>query len=88
MAAVQGWVTGRVQGVYYRDFVRSCAEAESLQGYAKNLADGRVEVLLVGDEQGIARVKQQLARGPALARVDDIHWQPVSEPPLRGFAIR
>jgi acylphosphatase len=49
-------VSGRVQGVGYRWFVRQQAEAAGLSGRARNLADGRVEVVLEGDDVAVAGV--------------------------------
>ena len=49
-------VAGRVQGVGYRWFVRGLARPAGLTGYARNLADGRVEVALEGDDDAVTRV--------------------------------
>jgi acylphosphatase len=66
-------VSGSVQGVGYRWFVRGRAEAAGLAGSATNLPDGRVEVVLEGDAAAVAAVLDDLA-GPgapgAVARVD------------------
>jgi acylphosphatase len=49
-------VSGHVQGVGYRWFVRGLAQASGLTGWARNLPDGRVEVVLEGDDDAVARV--------------------------------
>ena len=54
--SVKGFVRGRVQGVGFRYFVRSCAQSRELTGYAINLADGRVEFLLQGEPSAIDEV--------------------------------
>ena len=56
-------VSGRVQGVGYRWFVRRTAEAAGLVGFARNLPDGRVEVALEGDDDAVEAVLAAL-EGP------------------------
>lgn len=75
---VRGFAAGRVQGVGFRYFVSRHAEAEGLAGYARNLADGRVEFLLQGDAAAVARVVGQIRQGPRYARVDEV----VTEDPV------
>lgn len=66
-------VTGRVQGVWYRASTRDQALALNLSGYAKNLVDGRVEVVACGAPDGLDALKAWLWQGPAGARVDEVH---------------
>ena len=72
MAAVRFHVSGRVQGVAFRYHARQQARALGLEGYARNLPDGRVEVLAIGDDAAIDRLAAWLQRGPALARVEEV----------------
>lgn len=72
MAAARFFVCGRVQGVAFRAYTRAQANALELRGHARNLADGRVEVLAVGDAAAIERLAEWLQHGPPLARVDDL----------------
>ncbi len=72
MKIVKGYVSGRVQGVSFRYWTQQHALNEGLQGYAKNLADGRVEFVLQGDEQAISRVLKKIRQGPPAARVDTV----------------
>ena len=86
MNSVRGQVAGRVQGVGFRYFVYRHASAEGLTGYARNLPDGRVEFLLQGDAAAIARVIEQLRRGPRHAQVKDVSCEPALDLPARpGF---
>ena len=78
-SSVRGWVSGLVQGVGFRYFVRGCARRHGLCGYAFNLADGRVEFLLQGDAADIDRVVEQIRSGPQYARVDAVRLQPLTE---------
>lgn len=85
--AVLGLVTGRVQGVWFRRFVATQARSHGVSGYAKNLPDGRVEVLLHGAPQAVANVAEQVAVGPPAARVDRVDWRDVAVPAAEGFEV-
>jgi acylphosphatase len=77
MYAVKGFVSGRVQGVGFRYFVWRQADTQQLSGYAKNLADGRVEFLLQGDKMAVQLVLEQIRRGPSYAKVTDVEVEEV-----------
>lgn len=72
MSAARYHVGGKVQGVWFRAGTREQALALGLRGYARNLADGRVEVLAVGSDAALATLEVWLRRGPANARVDTL----------------
>jgi len=88
MSAARFLVSGRVQGVAFRAHTQREAEALALTGHARNLPDGRVEVVVHGDAQAIERLAEWLRRGPPLARVDDVAREAVGgvDTP-RGFTI-
>ncbi len=67
------WITGCVQGVWFRS--RTCNQAVRLgvKGWVKNLPDGRVEMLLEGEKDKVEQMVQWCRRGPPLARVDHIN---------------
>jgi acylphosphatase len=85
---LHGFISGRVQGVWFRGFVRNQARQQQLSGWAKNLDDGRVEVLLYGPPENVDIVIKNLHRGSPMARVDlvDIQMTDTYEPPA-GFNI-
>ena len=88
MDAARFFVSGRVQGVAFRAHTRAQALALGLRGHARNLADGRVEVLAVGDADAIERLAEWLRHGPPLARVDDLVRESIAETiDSEGFAI-
>ncbi len=78
-------VSGHVQGVGYRWFVRALAESAGLAGSARNLPDGRVEVVLEGPADDVAAVVDQLdgPRAPGSVRRVDVRHEPVQGRP--GF---
>jgi acylphosphatase len=65
-------VSGRVQGVGFRYFAQEAALLEGLSGWVRNLPGGAVEVLAEGDTEAVERFARRIARGPAMARVDDL----------------
>jgi acylphosphatase len=70
-------ITGRVQGVGYRDWAISTGQQLGLTGWVRNRVDGSVEALIVGDEAAVGRMIDACRRGPSLAKVDDIDIDPV-----------
>ena len=72
MAAAHFIVSGQVQGVWFRASTRDRAVALGLRGHARNLPDGRVEVLAAGDPEAIEQLAQWLHYGPSRARVDEL----------------
>lgn len=77
-AAARFLVRGRVQGVFFRASTREQAQRLGLRGYARNLPDGRVEVLAVGEAQALEALERWLRHGPRMARVDALEREPAS----------
>ncbi len=65
-------VSGRVQGVCYRAFVLHRANELNIKGYAKNLMNGNVKVVAIGESNALNVFINTLREGPPMARVDDI----------------
>ena len=65
-------VSGRVQGVFYRAATRQRAQELGLTGYARNLADGQVEVLVCGESGAVDDLCAWLWEGPPNARVSSV----------------
>jgi len=65
-------VSGHVQGVFFRENTRRIACELSLSGYVRNLLNGQLEVLVVGDEASIQSLINWLKIGPKLAKVTTI----------------
>lgn len=88
MSAARFIVSGKVQGVWFRASARDQALALGLRGYARNLADGRVEVLAAGDDASIDRMAAWLRQGPPRARVDDLERLPAQDDEAgEGFSV-
>lgn len=77
---LHAYISGRVQGVFYRAHTIETAKALGLTGWVRNLPDGRVEVKAFGESMLLDKFKQWLHQGPINAKVDkveskEIPWQ-------------
>lgn len=83
------FIEGRVQGVFYRAFTRNLASRLGLNGWARNLYDGRVEAVFEGNRELIELAIQECWKGPAGASVRniDVQWEEASGD-YKGFEIR
>ena len=74
------YVSGRVQGVFYRASTREQAERLGVTGHARNLPDGRVEVLACGEQTAVQSLCDGLLSGPPAARVSEVQCEPADGP--------
>lgn len=89
MATQRIFVSGRVQGVGYRDWVVRTAQRTGLTGWVRNLKDGRVEILVFGDDEALGKLVEGCREGPPLARVDHVEaWPADGEKAHKGFTKR
>ena len=70
-------ITGRVQGVFYRVWCKKQAGKLGVCGWAKNLDDGRVEVVAEGEKSKLMELIKLIKEGPKLAKVEgvDVNWE-------------
>ena len=66
------FVTGKVQGVFFRQALKVMAKKNDVFGWVKNLKDGRVEAILEGETEKVGRLIEWSHGGPANARVEDV----------------
>jgi acylphosphatase len=88
MAAARLLITGRVQGVGYRLWAKREAQRLGLRGWVRNLSDGSVEALAIGDPPVIDAFAQACHRGPSMARVSDVRREPASDDGTPAFEER
>ncbi len=81
-------VTGRVQGVAFRWSAQTRALELGVDGWIRNLADGRVETWVEGPPAAVEAMTAWLRRGPSLARVDGITLQEGAPQDLSGYEVR
>lgn len=81
-------VSGRVQGVFFRDATRERATACGVDGWIVNRSDGAVEAVLEGPQDAVERVLAFCHTGPPAARVDRVDVEEQEPEGLRGFTVR
>lgn len=89
VSAIHAFVSGQVQGVFFRDTARRRAGALGLQGWVRNLPDGRVELFAQGPDEAVRRLDKWLHEGPRGAEVKGVDVRPATEDlSLTGFEVR
>lgn len=73
--AIEAIITGRVQGVMFRDFTRRKALSLKLVGEVENLENGSTRVYAEGEEERLEMLVRALKKGPILARVDNVEFK-------------
>ena len=84
MSAARFLVSGKVQGVWFRASARDQAIGLQLTGFARNLADGRVEVVADGGAEQVDELERWLQHGPPLAEVSAVQREELENAP--GFS--
>ncbi len=71
------FVSGRVQGVFFRENAKKKAEKMSVSGWIKNLKDGRIEAILEGDKANVVELIKWAEHGPFWAKVESVetNWE-------------
>ena len=82
------FVSGRVQGVYYRATTRDTARERGVAGWVKNLDDGRVEAVFEGTEAAVESMIEWCHTGSPKARVDDVEVEYGDPDGVEGFEIK
>lgn len=85
--AIHFWVSGRVQGVYFRKSAQATARQLGLTGWARNLPDGRVEGVACGSGKALDKLVVWLHHGPEHAEVTDLRIEAEIVQNWNGFDI-
>lgn len=82
-------VSGRVQGVGFRNYVEHVAEKIGVNGFVRNRQDGNVEVYAIGTHEQLKRLRQALEKGPIMSYVSGVREEPdtLDERYLEMFTI-
>jgi acylphosphatase len=88
MPCIHCFVSGYVQGVFFRSSTRDEARRLGMTGWVRNLPDGRVEVMASGTESQLQALQQWLRRGPPGARVENVSCTPAPEQAFEGFQVQ
>lgn len=82
------YVTGRVQGVFYRASTRDAAREAGVDGWVRNLDDGRVEAVFEGPEPAVERLIDWCHTGSDAAAVEDVDVTHEEPEGIHGFDVR
>lgn len=86
--AYRALISGKVQGVGYRDWARKAAAELGLEGWVRNLEDGRVELWAEGPREALEELRQRAAQGPRFAHVQQVQVDGVVPRGAVGFERR
>ncbi|MGW2561747.1 acylphosphatase [Streptomyces sp. NPDC001514] len=81
-------VTGRVQGVFYRDTCRRVAQEYGVSGWVRNLEDGSVMAVFEGEPDAVETLVRWARQGPPAAVVDGVEVSEEQPEGLEGFEVR
>ena len=87
-SGIRCYVTGKVQGVWFRASTQELARELNLTGWASNCLDGRVEVVAFGDAAAISKLYEWLQQGPPFAKVKDVTREEIDFQEMPDFEVR
>jgi acylphosphatase len=85
--SVRLYITGSVQGVYFRLFVKQNAEKLDVRGFVRNLEDGRVEIFLEGDADKVNSMIEICKKGPRHSQIRKVQMKNETFQDFRSFKI-
>jgi acylphosphatase len=80
--SVRLYITGTVQGVFFRAFIKENAEKYDVKGFVRNLEDGRIEIFFEGDADRVNKMVELCEKGPKHAQIKNIE---IKEEKFQGF---
>jgi len=81
------FITGSVQGIFFRQFIKDHADKNSVKGYIRNLEDGRIEIFLEGSGEDVEAMSSICKRGPQHANIRKIEERPETFQDFKEFKI-
>lgn len=85
--AVRTYITGTVQGVFFRNFIQENADKLNLKGFTRNLEDGRVEVFIEGNTDDVKKMIEICKQGPKHAQIRNVEIKDEKFQGLKDFKI-
>jgi len=85
--SVRLYITGTVQGVFFRVFIKSNAEKYNVKGFTRNLEDGRIEVFLEGDADDVNKMMELCKQGPKHSQIKNVEVKPEKFQGFNTFKI-
>ena len=85
--SIRVYITGNIQGIYFRSFIKENAEKYNVKGFVRNLEDGRVEVFLEGNSEDVNKMVEFCKTGPKHAQVRDIQIKQEKFQDFKNFKV-
>ena len=85
--SIRIYITGNIQGIYFRSFIKENAEKYNVKGFVRNLEDGRVEVFLEGNSEDVNKMIEICKVGPKHAQVRDVEIKPEKFQDFKNFKV-
>jgi len=85
--SVRLYITGSVQGIFFRAFVKENAERHNVKGFVRNLEDGRVETFLEGNVDDVNKMIELCKKGPRHAQIRNIEIKPEKFQDFKNFKM-
>jgi acylphosphatase len=87
MKTIRIYLSGSVQGVFFRNFLEEKAKELNIRGFCRNLEDGRVEVVAEGRDEKVNEMLEVCKEGPQHATVNDVQIQELKHQGFEGFKV-
>jgi len=85
--SVRLYITGTVQGIFFRAFIKENAERHNVKGFTRNLEDGRIEIFLEGDSENVEKMIQLCKKGPRHSQIKKIEEKPERFQNFKTFKV-
>jgi len=85
--AIRLYITGTVQGVFFRAFIKENAERYNVKGFVRNLEDGRIEVFLEGNSEEVNRMIEICKKGPKHSQIRKVQEKPERLQDFKTFKV-
>ena len=87
MKTIKAIISGTVQGIFFRKFVKEKAEELGLKGFARNLDDGRVEVVVEGRDENVNEIVEKCRQGPPHSDVKNVETSEIKHQGFSAFKV-
>ena len=85
--SIRIFITGSVQGMFFRQFVKDQAEKINIRGFIRNLEDGRIEIFIEGNKDSVDKMLEICKNGPPHAKIRSIEEKPEAFQDFKEFKI-
>jgi len=85
--SIRLYITGTVQGVFFRGFVKENAERYNVKGFIRNLEDGRIEIFLEGNANDVNKMIELCKKGPKHSMIRKVEEKPERFQDMKGFKV-